>query len=132
MNLNDLIRKYEEELKAHESGGKMFGLEGTYGKVWCRVILTDLRQLQESSPIKWIDYGKAYGQLVRDLEQVGESIVGIQVNFAGSHRYPELCPKGRHLVGDIDADGGGAGEEYLAYVIVTRYRRVLTAEQLNE
>ncbi len=94
---------------------------------------TRVRVASPVSPhIKWINYGKTYGQLVRDLEQAGESIVGIQVNFAGSHRYPELYPKGQHLVGDIDAYDGGAGEEYLAYVIVTRYRRVVTAEQLNE
>ncbi|KKM64692.1 hypothetical protein LCGC14_1498760 [marine sediment metagenome] len=132
MNLADVIRKYEEELKAHQSGAMMSMAEAAHGEVWCDAILADLRQLQESPYIRWIDYGKAYGQLVRDLEQIGESIVGIQVNFAGSHRYPALCPKGQHLVGDIDADGGGAGEEYLAYVIVTRYRRLLTAEELNE
>lgn len=83
---------------------------------------------------EWIDYGKTYGRLGRDLRQMGESIVGIQVDFAGSDRCPVLCPKGRHLVGDINAEGDVSGEEYmmLEYVIVARYRRVLTAEELEE
>ena len=86
------------------------------------------------SPIRWIQFDKTYGQLCHELTQMGKSPVGIQVDFRGSEEYPALCPKGPHLVGDIEAGGDISGEEYqmLTHIVVTRYRRLLTAEELSQ
>ena len=84
--------------------------------------------------IRWIDYGKTYGELcLEEIVVVEGGPTGLQVDFEGSEDYPALCPKGPHLVGDINAAGDISGEEYqmLTPLIVTRYRRVLTAEELK-
>ena len=80
---------------------------------------------------EWIDYGKTYGQLVHDLKQVGESIVGIQVDLIDP-RFPN--EPGLFLIGDLNREGDVSGEEYMMITswTVTRYRRVLTAEELEE
>ncbi len=84
--------------------------------------------------IRWIDYGKTFGELCLEETVVVEGgPTGLQVDFEGTEEDPALCPKGPHLVGDINAAGDISGEEYqmLTHVIVTRYRRVLTAEELK-
>ena len=76
--------------------------------------------------IRWVDYGKTYGELCLEEIVVAEGgPTGLQVDFEGSEDYPALCPKGPHLIGDLE------GEQMLTHVIVTRYRRLLTAEELR-
>ena len=91
-------------------------------------------ELRKESVVDWVEYGKDYGQLRHDLGLVGESIVGVQVDIKRSEEYPALCPGGLHLIGDIEAGGDVSGEGYrvIENVIVVRYRRLLTAEQLGE
>ncbi len=82
----------------------------------------------------WIEYGKSYGQLRHDLESVGESIVGVQIDIGRPEGYPVLCKNGLNLIGDIEEGGDISGEYYVDIedAIVVRYRRLLTAEQLEE
>ncbi len=83
----------------------------------------------------WVEYGKSYGQLRHDLESVGESIVGVQIDLRLSEKRPILhVEEGLHLIGDIEEGGDISGEYYVVIeeVIVVRYRRLLTAEQLRD
>lgn len=87
-----------------------------------------------SENIGWIPFGKTYAELVSYMTKIGKSTVGIQVDFKGSKEYPALCPKGRYLIGNLSTCGAGfyqSGEGTLDNIIVRRYRRVLTAEELN-
>ena len=49
MKLDALIEKYENELKAHESGVMMSMAEAVHGEKWCEIILADLKQLKEDT-----------------------------------------------------------------------------------
>ncbi len=82
----------------------------------------------------WIEYGKSYDQLRHDLELAGENIVGVQIDIRLSKENPAWVVGGRHLIGDIEEGGDVSGEEYIVIgeVIIARYRRLLTAEQLEE
>lgn len=81
----------------------------------------------------WIKYGKSYYCLCRDLKQKGESIVGVQVDIKRSERYPSCT--GLLLVGHIESGSvisEGEVFEETDNMIILRYRRLLTAEQLEE
>ena len=49
MDIDALIEKYENELKAYKSGEMMSMSEAIHGEMWCGRILIDLRQLRDSS-----------------------------------------------------------------------------------
>ncbi len=82
----------------------------------------------------WVEYGKSYGQLRHDLKLVGETTVGVQIDIKRSEDFPALCPGGLQLIGGIEEGGDISGEYYhdITGVIVVRYRRLLTAEQLRD
>ncbi len=81
----------------------------------------------------WVKYGKSYYCLHRDLKQKGESIIGVQVDVERSERYPSCA--GLLLVGHVESGSvisEGEVFEEIDNVIVLRYRRLITAEQLEE
>ena len=85
--------------------------------------------------VSWVKYGKTYGQLCQDLKEVGETPVGVQIDIRGSQEYPELCPGGLYLIGDIEMGTyliDGKAWSAINYCVILRYRRLLTAEQLEE
>ncbi|KKL95829.1 hypothetical protein LCGC14_1850700 [marine sediment metagenome] len=84
--------------------------------------------------MEWIQYGKTYGDLQHELAKVGETTVGVQIDLEGSEEYRASCSKGLHLIGDINEPGDVSGEEYMMIddCIITRYRRLLTKEQLEK
>jgi hypothetical protein len=47
MTIAELIKKYEDELASAESGEMQSMAEATYGEIWCKKILEDLRALEE-------------------------------------------------------------------------------------
>jgi hypothetical protein len=86
--------------------------------------------------VEWVDYGKTYGQLQQELEQSGESTVGLQVHLQppqvpGSPGF--MLSEGRYLIGDIESGGDVSGEYYSVITrhTVVRYRRLVNAEQLE-
>jgi hypothetical protein len=83
--------------------------------------------------MEWIDYGKTYEQLQKDLAAVEETTVGIQLDIQKPEWCPTLCSAGLHLVGDLNEPGDVSGEEYamISSCIIIRYRRLLTKEQLK-
>ncbi len=86
-------------------------------------------------PAGWIGYGKSFYQLRQELSQKGESIIGVQVDIMQSEEYPSLGEGGLHLVGHVEAGSvisGGEHFEEIDNVFVLRYRRLLSAEQLEE
>ncbi len=81
----------------------------------------------------WIKYGESFYRLRQDLSQKGESIVGVQVDVERSERYPSCA--GLLLVGHIEVGSVvSEGEQFeeIDNVFILRYRRLLTAEQLEE
>ncbi len=82
------------------------------------------------NPIRWIDFGKTYTQLRKELADAGESTVGIQIQLEKPlHRKNEPI-----LIGDVDEFGDVTRERFLllGYWTVLRYRRLLTAEELSQ
>ena len=86
------------------------------------------------NPPRWTEYGKTYYELRRELKSVGESIVGVQVDIKQSEEYSLLCEGGPHLVGHVETNSIVSGGEpfwEMDNIIVARYRRLLTAEELD-
>jgi hypothetical protein len=85
--------------------------------------------------MNWIGYGKSFYQLRHELSQKGESIIGVQVDITPSEEYPSLCKGGLHLVGHVEVGSvisEGEHFEEIDNVFILRYRRLLSAEQLEE
>ena len=83
----------------------------------------------------WIEYGKSFYDLRQELARRGESVVGVQVEIRRSEKYPELCVGGLHLVGHVETGSvlsEGEHFEEIDNVFILRYRRLLTAAQLEE
>ena len=89
--------------------------------------------VDENTPlnIRWVEYGGTYGELCHEEIIVVEGgPTGIQVDLIAP-RFPN--EPGIFLIGDINKEGDISGEEYMMITnwVVTRYRRLLTAKNLE-
>jgi hypothetical protein len=97
------------------------------------IVTVDHADLELDPMFGWITYGKSYKDLRDEMEVRGESLVGVQVDLEECeprHRFRG----GIYLVGHLELGGDVSGEYYatVEHQIVIRYRRLLTAEQLEE
>lgn len=139
-----VTKRVEGDLEEHRATGKIVNWLGTNDQleeVWVvnwDGLLKNVSEIRESliqldSRIPWIKCGKSYEDLRDEMEAKGESLEGVQVELMEEHDTYHF-PGGRSLVGSLMVSGDVSGEEYITveHQIVIRYRRLLTAKQLEE